>query len=78
MDAATPVFGKTLPKDGDVAICINCGQPTMRDRGEWRAMRPADWRSFTDEERRELLFAMVAQRLAKPKIGDLTKNDGRA
>ena len=77
MDAATPVRGDVVPKDGDVAICINCGQPTMRDGGQWRQMQPADWHRFTPDERRQLLYVMVAQRLAKPKIGDLTKGDGR-
>lgn len=77
MDAASECTGGAdVPREGDMACCLNCGAPQLLEGGAWRPMRDADWRSLTPEERRQLTLAMLAQRLAKPQIGDLTKGEG--
>ena len=36
MDAASHVDGKSVPKDGDVSVCLACAEVMILDDGTWR------------------------------------------
>jgi hypothetical protein len=77
MDAASPLYDNTsVPKQGDLSICLNCGHPYTLDGGRWRSLTKAELAALKPEERRQLTMAQTAQATAE--FPDLAKRGGRA
>lgn len=79
MDAATHAgLEDAVPREGDLSLCINCGQPMILTEGYWRSLGAADWRRLTKPERSGLVQAILLHQALKMsgRIGDLTQNDG--
>jgi hypothetical protein len=77
MDAASPADGgDAAPKQGDLSICLNCGEPYTLDHKRWRKLTAAEFVALAPEERRELVLAQQAQAAAG--IPDLARRGGRA
>lgn len=64
------------PKQGDIAVCMNCGTPYALKGDAWRPMTAAELAGLTLQERRELALAQLAQ--SRADLPDLAKRGGRA
>ena len=66
MDAATPTDprGEAVPRDGSIALCINCGKRHIRHGTRWMPLTDAEWRSLSSEERKQLMMVELARQIA--------------
>ena len=77
MDAASPAFNNnSVPKQGDLSICLNCGEAHTLDGEAWRRLTATEVAGLDPAERRELTRAQTAQ--AAGGLPDLSKRGGRA
>lgn len=76
-DCVDPADGPPQPpKQGDCAVCLNCGTPYVLRGDAWRLMTAAELGCLTMEERRELALTQLAQ--SRAGLPDLAKRGGRA
>jgi hypothetical protein len=77
MDCTDAVRGPPKPpREGDLAVCMNCGMPYYLRAGAWHVLTAAELATLTMEERRELALAQLSQ--ARAGLPDMSKRGGRA
>jgi hypothetical protein len=76
MDAASALRSDATPKEGDLSICMNCGEPYTLDAGRWRKATAAELAELSPEERRDLTEHQMARAAAR--LPDLSRRGGRA
>ena len=76
MDAASAMRSDAVPDEGDLSICMNCGETYTLDAGRWRKSTAAELAGLSPETRRDLTEHQMA-RAAVP-MPDLSRRGGRA
>jgi hypothetical protein len=66
----------TLPRSGDLSLCLNCGARYVREAERWRPLATAEYELLGSEEKRALLELEAARQAAG--MPDLTQRGGRA
>ena len=74
MDAASATDGDAVPKQGDLSICINCGESYTLDHKRWRKLTPAEFAALAPGERRKLVLAQQVR--AEAGFPDLARRGG--
>lgn len=77
MDTATPhEGGSRAPRDGDISLCMNCGQVYTREGTRWRSMTieqqatlEAETRATIEAEQRRRLRARLPDLARKQQSG---------
>jgi hypothetical protein len=62
MDAATEAFGDGLPEEGDVALCMSCGEPHTLHQNRWIGITDDELIDMSAEQKAKMSKAQIAIR----------------